>query len=344
MILISMLKQCVKLLRHIGLNDTLRNVTIQWGFKQLDAAGYDLEAKHPEIVQDTPWSYVIRFKTSIGYVYLKQTPLQIALEPRIIEALHKQFNASVPEIIAHNDKLHCFLMKDVGISLRLILKAKLDEALVCNVIDQFLLLQQAVADDVDVLLKVGVPDYRLKKLPELYRTLIAKKDILVADGLSESEVSQLKGLYPAVSSLCHQLSSYSIKETLVQPDFNDNNALMNHVTKKITIIDLGEIVISHPFFSLLNFLFVIKKHHGLADDSKIYLALEKHCFNAFQMDAQDLSKAIELSRKLFFVYAALGNDRLRCACDEMQLTGEFQRHGRIAPSLKALLEIFQEGS
>ncbi|MCH9757060.1 MAG: aminoglycoside phosphotransferase family protein [Gammaproteobacteria bacterium] len=327
----------VKLLRYIKLVDVLHNLAIQWGFKQLDSAGYDLETEQPEIVQDTPWSYVIRFKASLGYVYLKQTPEKIALEPRIIEALHKQFNVPVPEIIAHNDKLHCFLMKDAGQPLRPMLKVKFDEALLCNAVSQFLSIQQVVADDVDILLNIGVPDYRLDKLPELYQALISKTDILMADGLSKKEISRLEGLYPTVSNLCHQLSSYGIKETLVQPDFNDNNMLVNHVTKKFTIIDLGEVVISHPFFSLLNFLFVIKKHHRLTDDSEGYLVLERHCFNPFQMDTQDLFKATELARKLFFIYAALSNYRLRCACDETQLTGEFQRHGRVDPPLQALI-------
>ncbi len=319
---------------------SVRELVIQWGLEQLISIGYALKTEQPEIVQATPWSYVIRFSTSNGYVYLKQTPQQIALEASIIETLYKQFNAPVPEVIAHNDKLHCFLMKDSGESLRAILKVKFNEALLCKAVDQFLTLQQVVADEVDVFIDMGVPDYRLNKLSGLYRQLISKKDILMADGLSKKEISQLEALYPTVSDLCHQLSSYGIKETMVQPDFNDNNTLVDDVTKKVTIIDLGEIVISHPFFSLLNFLFVIKKHHGLIDNSKVYLALEKHCFKSFQLDAQGASKAVELARTLFFVYAALGNYRLRCACDETQLTGEFDRHGRISTSLKALIKVF----
>ncbi len=57
-------------------------------------------------------------------------------------------------------------------------------------------------------------------------------------------------LLPKASILCKKLSDYSIKQTIVQPDFNDNNTLIDNVSN-ITTIDLGEIVISHPFFSLL---------------------------------------------------------------------------------------------
>jgi hypothetical protein len=88
----------------------------------------------PEIVQDTPWSYVIRFATSDGFIYLKQTPQQLALEANIIQALSDQFRAPVPTVIAHNTELNCFLMKDLGKSLRSILKQNFDEALLCKAI------------------------------------------------------------------------------------------------------------------------------------------------------------------------------------------------------------------
>lgn len=102
----------------------------------------------PETVQNTPWSYVIRFVTFDGYIYLKHTPELLALEATVIHILCDQFHASVPKIIAYNSHLNCFLMKDAGNSLRLILKQNFDEMLVCKAIDQFTSLQIAVADHV----------------------------------------------------------------------------------------------------------------------------------------------------------------------------------------------------
>lgn len=140
-------------------------------------------------------------------------------------------------------------MKDAGRSLREILKTKFDETLLCRAIDQFTSLQIAVADHVDVFLKIGVPDYRLYKLPLLYKELISENDLVVADGLSNLEINQLETLLPTVINLCKNLSQYAIKQTIVQPDFNDNNTLVDEISQDITIIDLGEIVISHQFCS-----------------------------------------------------------------------------------------------
>ena len=145
-----------------------------------------------ETVVNTPWSYVVRFNSSDGYIYLKHTPDLLALEARIIHILHDQFHAPVPEVIAHNEKLNCFLMKDAGRPLREILKQQFDTALYAKAIDQFTSMQLAVSGHVDIFIDNGAPDWRLNKLPDLYMQLLAQKEILLADGLSSKEIDQLE--------------------------------------------------------------------------------------------------------------------------------------------------------
>lgn len=317
----------------------MNNEIIQWGSRYLLSHGYSLKSNLPEIVQDTPWSYVIRFATNNGYFYLKNTPELLALEAKIIQILHDQFHAHVPKVVAYNAELHCFLMKDAGISLRLILKQKFHEALVCKAIHQFTSLQIAVADRVDVFLDMGVPDWRLDKLPDLYKQLISQKVLLIADGLSEEEISKLENLFPTVAHLCGTLSSYFIKQTIVQPDFNDNNSLIDEKLQEITIIDLGEIAISHPFFSLINFLHVIKKHHALTETNDVYLRIKDACFKNYMNfeSKKHLVDAFEIAGRLFFIYGALCGYRLMSACDKSKFTPSFQRHGRPGLSLKEFI-------
>lgn len=320
-------------------NDSLNKEIIEWAYSYLLSHGYNLLSNQVENVQDTPWSYVVRFATTEGYIYLKHTPELLALEATIIQIFHSQFNASVPKIIANNPKLHCFLMQDAGESLRKILKQKFDEALLCKAIDQFTSLQIAVADHVDVFLDVGVPDWRLDKIPHLYKEMIAQNDLLIADGLSEAEIVQLEGLIPTVSNVCKKLSTYSIKQTFVQPDFNDNNTLIDEISQTITIIDLGEITISHPFFSLLNCLQQIKKHYSLTNKDAIYNRIKDSCFkNYVNFESKDhLLEALSLTNTLFFIYGALSNYRLINACDKTKFTSAFQLQGRISVMLKAFI-------
>ena len=304
--------------------------TIQWACNYLTSHGYELKTKVIEIVQDTPWSCVIRFATSEGLIYLKKTPEQLALEATIIQTLRDQFHASVPAVIAYNAELNCFLMKDSGKSLRSVLKKNFDEALLCKAIDQFTSLQIGVSDHIAVFFDLGVPDWRLDKFPELYQQLLSQKDVLMADGLSETELGELEKLTPTVAALCKKLSGYSIKPTLVQPDFNDNNTLIDSVSQKITIIDLGEISISHPFFSLLNCLYVIKKHHALTDEDVRYLQIRDACLKNYMNfeSKKRLLEALEVALLLFPIYGVFAGYRMVFACEQSKFTGPFQRHAR----------------
>jgi hypothetical protein len=320
-------------------NGNLNTEIIQWGCKCLSSLGYTLKNKLPEHVLNTPWSYVARFETSDGYIYLKQTPGLIGLEATIIQVLHNQFHASVPKVIGHNAELNCFLMKDAGRPLREILKQQFDVTLLCKAIDQFTLLQLAVADRVNVFIDIGVPDWRLDKFPDLYRELLSQENILIEDGLSEIEISELESLLPKVSSLCEELSDYSIKQTIVQPDFNDNNTLIDDISQDITIIDLGEIVISHPFFSLATCLQQIKKHHGLTDEDGTYLQIVDACFKNYMnfCSQKHLLDAFETAQILWIIYGALCQYRLMVACGKEKLMS-FQR-GKLSDSLRKFITV-----
>lgn len=306
--------------------------------KSILSLGYTLKSNQPEKILVTLWSYVGRFETSEGYIYLKHTPPLIALEATIIQILHDRFNAPVPIVIAHNSELNCFLMKDAGQSLRGILKQKFDERLLCEAIDHFISLQLSVVDQVNVFLDIGVPDWRLDKLPDLYKNMLAQKYLLVADGLSEIEISELNLLLPKIFNLCKKLSTYSIKQTIVQPDFSDNNILIDSISQNITIIDLGEITISHPFFPLFNCFRQIKKHYSLIEEDDSYLRIKQACLknhmNFFQTQ-QHFLDAFTIASILWYVYDMLSQYRLMLACGTKQVMS-FQQ-GKLSNTAKEFM-------
>jgi len=285
---------------------------LEWACQYLSSHGYKFENNMPEEVLNTPWSHVMRFATSNGYIYLKNTPSELALEADIIRVLREQFHAPVPEVIAHNAELNSFLMKDAGRPLRGLLKQKFDTDLYCKAINKFTAMQLAVADQVVLLIDIGVPDWRLDKLPDLYMQLLSQKDMLIADGLSEIEISKLEKLYEKVSILCQELSGYAIKPSLVQPDFHDNNILIADTSQEITIIDLGEIAISHPFFSLINCPEQAKKHHALKEEDDAYKQLTDACLKNYMTfeSEKNLLDAFAKARTLRLIYAALCDYRI----------------------------------
>jgi Phosphotransferase enzyme family len=290
-------------------------------------------------IAETPWSNILKINIGNEFVYLKHTPELIASEAKIIQLLRDQFHAPVATVIAHNPELNCFLMKDAGRSLRSILKKRFDTGLLCRAIDQFTSLQIAVADHVNVFLNIGVPDWRLNKLPDLYKEAILQKDLLIADGLSEVEVNKLEALLPKITYFCQKLATYSIKQTIVQPDFNDNNTLIDDKSQAITIIDLGEIAISHPFFSLLNCLHVIKKHYALTNEDDTYLKIKDACLKNYMKfeSEKNVLNAFEIAHVLWFAYGLLAHDRLIQACGFEQLMS-FQ-HGKLSEMLKEFIAV-----
>ena len=323
--------------------DNAHPLAIQWAREELESRGYTLQSDIPEIVQTTPWSYVVRFHTTSEIIYLKQTPELIALEASIIQMLHHKWNAPVPVIIANNTPLHCFLMKDAGKTLRSIFKQSFDPTLMIKAIDLFASLQCSVSEGIDEFIQMGVPDWRLSQMPNLFKDLISNHTMLLKEGLSEEEVRKLDNSYPVISSLCNQLSEFKIQASIVQPDFNDNNTLIDDRSQKITFIDLGEIAISHPFFPLMNCLHILKKYHGLSHDHESTITIKNAYLNHFlKFEPQhNCLKAFELAQKLWYVYGILAHHRLMQACgqNELKAFGHGGQSGSLARELMMLCQL-----
>lgn len=289
---------------------------LKWGTDFLASNGYSIEYP-PEMLLSTPWSTVIRFPTSTGDVYLKQTAPAISLEPKVIQLLSEQFHASVPVVIAIFDELHCFLMKDAGKRLRETLKAEFRPDLLCQAIKQFAAVQRSTEDDIEIFLKLGVPDWRLSKLPILYDEVVTQTDFLKAEGMTDKELQILRTLSPQFLAQCALLSSYGIPETLGQHDFHDNNILIDPNSKKITFVDFSETAIIHPFFSLYTCLRQSITHHGVKEADQTYRQLQDACFENWLglMTKNQLLELFALVKQLWPVYSALDCYRLMTSVD-----------------------------
>jgi hypothetical protein len=143
-------------------------------------------------------------------------------------------------------------MEDAGIQLSKKLKADFQMDLLARALTLCANRQQKALSHIDTLLSLGVPDWRLAKLPDLYLTILNQEAILQAEGLMAAEIKALHTLYQRFSALCDRLSRYKIPETLEHTDFHDSNIFIKD--GYLTIGDWGDAVISHPFFSLASYL------------------------------------------------------------------------------------------
>ena len=279
---------------------------LEWATHCLRSKGY-LLVHAAEIMLETPWSNVIRSSTSTGSVYLKQPAPSIAQEANIMQLLAEQFHASVPMVIASNDELHCFLMSDAGQSLREYLKTAWQPDLLCQAIRQFTAMQRSVESDIESLLALGVLDWRLDKLPQLYEQMISQGEFLKTEGITNKELQTLRDLSPQIAEEIESLSQYQLPETIVQSDFHTNNILIQSHTQKLTFIDLGEVVITHPFFSLHTFLRQAIIHHGVKEGDQTYHQLQDTCLEHWlDLTAnKSLLEGFMLAKKLWPIYSAL---------------------------------------
>ncbi len=318
-------------------NVNLKYIAITaWAKEILTGQGYSLQGDCVEVAA-TPWSSVHRILSDKGSVYLKQTPPALFLESKITPILHAQFPENTPHIIAANKDLHCFLMKDAGQPLREFFKAGFQSELLGCAIQKYTAIQTAFAAQINQFLDLGVPDWRLNKLPDLYGQLLTEKDLLIADGLTQSELNQLHDLLPTLTRLCGQLASYKIPETLDHCDFHDNNILIEAQTQKLTIIDWGEVVITHPFFSLVHCLHDAAYRYILQKTD--HAVLEKACFKNWLpfKSKSNLLKAWGIAQRIWPIYSALGEYRLMTSCPP-EVFKLLNRKGCLVRGLKAFIE------
>jgi hypothetical protein len=306
-----------------------------WAIDILKTETFDLQGMFKP-VRLMPWSSVYHAETSAGIVFLKIVTPPFDVEINLLPYLSEQFPTAIPAVIACSQTLQCMLMHDAGAPLRLVLQKKYQLHLAKQALNTYAKIQQSTCAHIDRLLTLGVPDWRLHTLPSHYLALLEKTVFLTHDGLSLSEISQLKAQYAKVQTLCEALIQYNIPETIEHGDFHDNNILINK-DKQLIIHDWGDSVISHPFFSLCSFLYSASNHHQPALSPDIKKSLEatyfKHWSNVLKQ--KDYQHITALLKPLNFIKFSLSFSRI-AACPGMHDLGDYK--GTIASALKAFLK------
>ncbi len=297
-----------------------------WAENILKNKNYIFDTSFIPVIQ-TPWSKVWKILThSHGLIYLKKNVPSFSLEPRVIQFLSLKNPNTVPRIIAENQELYCFLMQDSGVPLKEIFQNKIQPDLLAMGLQQYIDLQNSLdSKDIQTLLKLGVSDWRLEKLPGLYHSVLDQENLLLEDGLSSEEINLVKKLEPKFIELCNDLSSFKIKEIFDHPDLHDENLLLDPKTKNFTLIDFGEVSITHPFFSRITFLKKLSFRYVLKETDPDYLSLK----NTGIESNPDHLNAWSLAEKIWPLYAIFGELRLINSCDPIAFK-KFNRRGRLS--------------
>lgn len=287
-------------------------VVLEWAMTTLKQA-----EMNAAVVVETPWSKVLKLSTPQGIVYLKQTPADLFLEVEIIKKCRELCGiVDIPEVIATNKELNCFLMKACGdVSFRTLFGGQLNVALLMQGLQLYTKMQKATARHVNAFLQAGAPDWRLENFPKLYQDLISNEAFLKEHGLETTQIQILQNSVEKLQRLCQELSIYGIAECLNHSDFHDNNILFSSTNQKISIIDLGETAINHPFFSLAAFLKIPCDRYHLKFASTDYQKLHELCFNGWLEDEKSMSRALQIINTLLPLYLLFAQKRFLDAID-----------------------------
>lgn len=305
-----------------------------WANKTLLANEYQL-LSDLEDIQMTAWSSVRRILTNQGYIYLKQMPERLSLEPIVIQILQNTVHANVPMVVAMDRDLNCFLMKDAGKPFYYYTASVLRENLIREAIHQYQRIQGASISLVKQLLELGVPDWRLAQLPTLFQQLMKEKNLLTQDGMFSADIKKISNLIPQCAALCAELAKFKIAETLDHCDLHGANILIEEKQNTLTIIDWGETVITHPFFSLTAFLRNLVQYYSFTEAE-----LWDNCYADKNItDRNALEKMVALARKLEPIYSALAFHRLLMSSDKEKFMSAPNCRGRITKYLQEFMMV-----
>lgn len=210
---------------------------VAWADERLDQADRP-RTGDPEQPHVRPWSTVLRIPTDAGPVWFKANMPDLKHEATVVLLLSRRVPERVPPLIAADTERGWMLMEDGGRRLREVQAEERDLSRWDDIVEGAADIARAMEPDVGALLAAGVPDFRLSALPDKYAALVESHDV----------EQRFRDAVPWVREMAEQLAAYGVTETLQHDDLHDGNVFVRG--GRHLLLDWGDAVISHPFFTL----------------------------------------------------------------------------------------------
>jgi hypothetical protein len=210
---------------------------LAWVDEQLAAVGRPRTGEVDQF-HVRPWSTVIRVPTAEGDLFFKANTAELRHEAVVALELSRRVPDRVPPLIADDTDRGWMIMEDGGRRLREVIAEERDLSRWDDVLEGAADIARALEPDVDALLAAGVPDLRLATLPDRYAALVADPTI----------EQRFRDAVPRVRDMAEELASYAVTETLQHDDLHDGQVFVRGDQQ--LILDWGDCVISHPFFTM----------------------------------------------------------------------------------------------
>ncbi|WP_077622903.1 phosphotransferase [Sediminibacillus massiliensis] len=210
-----------------------------WINKEIAKAGLIIIGKGKQ-VKANDYCLVQRIPTNKGDVYFKASGPASLHESILTKHLASTFPGNLVSVIAAQEKMGWLLMKDLcGEALR----EKKDKKLWQRAIQEYAEIQVSEADNVHLLLSMGIPDRRMKVLKEEIFNHLAG---MCTTGLSAAETVKIMSLKQELMEACDELDSI-LPPSIDHGDLHSNNIRLSE--GRLVFFDWGDASVTHPFFS-----------------------------------------------------------------------------------------------
>jgi hypothetical protein len=200
------------------------------------------------------------------------------------------------------------LTRSAGTRLRELVHSAADLHHWTTLLPAYAALQIELAPEVDELLRLGVPDRRLARIPALLADLLEDTDALMVDlpdGLTSEELARMRKELPEIAKMCAELAGFGIPETLQHDDFHDGNVFVRD--GRHVFFDWGDSCVSHPFHTLVVTLRSVAARLDLEPGGSDLLGLRDAYLEPFAVFAEPaaLREAFDLAYRVGTIGRAL---------------------------------------
>lgn len=228
----------------------------------------------PTLFRDRPWSCIWTIETNAGRLFLKEQRAALANEASLLPFLSSHCADNLPEWLGCLPEAGLVLMHDAGRQLR-------EELTECpslehweQVLDIYADIQRRLIGSEETLIALGAQDRRFASLPIQFEALIPILPWLrrkSEDGLTDSEILLLPKALELLKSQCQYLTESVLPETINHDDLHSGNIFLKE--ERYRLIDWGDCVVSHPFFTIPITLMSAADSLGCLDDAPEIAAL-----------------------------------------------------------------------
>jgi hypothetical protein len=277
---------------------------LAWAVARLNETGA-ATVEPPRQLRAWERAFLLRLRTERGSHYLRAVPEHAAHEARLVAWLAEHFAGDLPEIVACDADRGWYLQR-VHVDGALLLEQVREEEEWYRAIRRLGEIQRAAAGHAKTLRAIGVPYRGLDVLAHRIPRLCDDADALMparTSALSRAEAERLQSLVPALLSLCRELASFDLPDTLDHGNLTAASVLSSLAGPMF--LDWSDGAIGHPFFSPgMLMADAVALLPASSRESRRRLRDSYTAAWADLADAPDLARAFDIARVLAPVHSA----------------------------------------